>query len=65
MNSAIMTKHLRLLKILPADIQAKNVFPSAYQKMATAYIMKGDMHEAKKTLETLYNLQGDILKILP
>jgi TolA-binding protein len=30
--------------------------------LASAYIMKGDLQEAKKTLNTLYNLKGDILK---
>lgn len=36
----------------------------AYQKMATTYVKKGDMNEAKKTLDTLYNLKGDIYKDL-
>jgi predicted negative regulator of RcsB-dependent stress response len=36
--------------------------PLAYQKLASAYIMKGDLQEAQKTLATLYNLKGDILK---
>ena len=30
--------------------------------MATIYIKKGDMNEAKKTLDALYNLKGDIYK---
>jgi len=42
----------------------KRLFPSAYQKMATVYIKKGDMNEALKTLETLSALPGDILKDL-
>lgn len=40
----------------------KKLIPLAYQKMAMAYIKKGDMNEAKKTLDTLYNLKGDIYK---
>ena len=36
--------------------------PLAYQKLATAYIMKGDLQEAKKTLNTLLSLKGDIYK---
>jgi outer membrane protein assembly factor BamD (BamD/ComL family) len=30
--------------------------------MAMAYIKKGDVNEAKKTLDILYNLKGDIYK---
>jgi predicted negative regulator of RcsB-dependent stress response len=36
--------------------------PLAYQKMALAYIKKGDINGAEKTLDTLYNLKGDIFK---
>jgi predicted negative regulator of RcsB-dependent stress response len=36
--------------------------PLAYQKMALAYIKKGDLNGAEKTLDTLYNLKGDIFK---
>ena len=40
----------------------EELIPLAYQKMATIYIKKGDMNEAKKTLDTLYTLKGDIYK---
>lgn len=36
--------------------------PLAYQKMAAIYIKKGDTAEAKKTLDTLINLKGDVYK---
>lgn len=36
--------------------------PLAYQKMAMVYVKKGDINEAMKTLDTLYNLKGDIYK---
>ena len=36
--------------------------PLAYQKMALTYIKKGDLDGAKKTLNTLYGLKGDIFK---
>lgn len=36
--------------------------PLAYQKMALTYIKKGDLKEAEKTLDALYNLKGDIYK---
>ena len=36
--------------------------PLAYQMIAMAYIKKGDSNEAMKTLDTLYNLRGDIHK---
>ena len=36
--------------------------PLAYQKMATIYIKKGDINEAKKSLDLLYNLKTDIYK---
>jgi len=36
--------------------------PLAYQKMALTYIKKGDLNEAKKTLDALYSLKGDIFK---
>jgi len=38
--------------------------PLAYQKMAIVYIKKGDANEAKKTLDALYNLKGDLYKDL-
>jgi predicted negative regulator of RcsB-dependent stress response len=36
--------------------------PLAYQKTAIIYIKKGDVNEAKKTLDALYNLKTDIYK---
>lgn len=36
--------------------------PLAYQKLAMVYIKKGDVNKAMKTLDTLYNLKGDIYK---
>jgi len=36
--------------------------PLAYQKMAMVYIKKGDINEAMKTLDTLYNLNSNIYK---
>ncbi|MFZ5908261.1 MAG: tetratricopeptide repeat protein [Nitrospirota bacterium] len=42
----------------------KKFIPLAYQKMATLYIKKDDFEEAKKTLDTLNALQGDIFKDL-
>lgn len=36
--------------------------PLAYHKMATIYIQKGDINEAKKSLDLLYNLKTDIYK---
>lgn len=36
--------------------------PLAYHKMAVIYLKKGDANEAKKTLDTLYSLKGDIYK---
>ena len=36
--------------------------PLAYQKMATMYIQKGDINEARKSLDLLYNLKTDIYK---
>jgi len=36
--------------------------PLVYQKMAAIYVKKGDAGEAKKTLDTLINLKGDIYK---
>jgi predicted negative regulator of RcsB-dependent stress response len=36
--------------------------PLAYHKMATIYIQKGDIKEAKKSLDLLYNLRTDIFK---
>jgi predicted negative regulator of RcsB-dependent stress response len=40
----------------------ENFIPLAYQKMAMVYIKKGDINGAMKTLDTLYNLNGDIFK---
>jgi predicted negative regulator of RcsB-dependent stress response len=40
----------------------ENFLPLAYRKMATIYMRKGDAGEAKKTLDMLYNLKGDIYK---
>ena len=36
--------------------------PLVYQKMASIYIRKGDTDEAKKTLDALITLKGDIYK---
>lgn len=36
--------------------------PLVYQKTAMVYIKKGDINEAMKTLDILYNLKGDIYK---
>jgi tetratricopeptide (TPR) repeat protein len=36
--------------------------PLAYQKMAMAHVKKGDINEAMKTLDTLYNLNSNIYK---
>jgi len=36
--------------------------PLAYQTLASAYILKGDLSEAKKTLNALYNLKGNLFK---
>lgn len=36
--------------------------PLVYQKIAMVYIKKGNVNEAMKTLDTLYNLKGDIYK---
>jgi predicted negative regulator of RcsB-dependent stress response len=36
--------------------------PLVYRKMITIYIKKGNADEAKKTLDALYNLKGDIYK---
>ncbi len=41
---------------------AETYIPLVYQKMAAIYIKKGDTGEAKKTLDTLINLKGDIYK---
>jgi len=40
----------------------EGLIPLAYQKMAMAYLRKGDTGEAMKTLETLYNIKEDIYK---
>lgn len=40
----------------------EHFIPLAYQKMAAIYIQKGDMNEAKKSLDLLYNLKTDIYK---
>ncbi|OHE56681.1 MAG: hypothetical protein A2Z47_12290 [Thermodesulfovibrio sp. RBG_19FT_COMBO_42_12] len=36
--------------------------PLAFQKMAMVYIKKGEINEAMKTLDTLYNLNSNIYK---
>jgi len=36
--------------------------PLAYQKMSLVHIKMGNKEEAKKTLDSLYNLKGDIYK---
>ncbi|MEW6163339.1 MAG: tetratricopeptide repeat protein [Nitrospirota bacterium] len=36
--------------------------PLAYEKMAMAYLRKGDTKEAMKALEALYSIKGDIYK---
>ncbi|MBI5187800.1 MAG: tetratricopeptide repeat protein [Nitrospirae bacterium] len=36
--------------------------PLVYQKIAMVHVKKGDINEAMKTLDTLYNLKGDIYK---
>lgn len=36
--------------------------PLVYHKMAMVYIKKGDLNEAMKTLDTLYNLSSNIYK---
>ncbi len=41
---------------------AERLAPLAHQKMAMAYVRKGDVNEALKTLDTLYSLPGDIFK---
>jgi predicted negative regulator of RcsB-dependent stress response len=40
----------------------EHLAPLAYQKMAMAYIVKGDMNGALKTLDALYNLKSDMYK---
>lgn len=42
----------------------EKLVPLAYEKLAMAYERKSDTKEAMKTLETLYNLKGDIYKDL-
>lgn len=36
--------------------------PLVYQKLASAYISKGDLNEAKKALDNLYNLKSNLYK---
>jgi tetratricopeptide (TPR) repeat protein len=36
--------------------------PLAYQKMVLIYLKKGETEQAKKTLDSLYNMKGDVLK---
>ncbi len=36
--------------------------PLAYQKIALIYLKKGETEQAKRTLDNLYNLKGDVLK---
>jgi outer membrane protein assembly factor BamD (BamD/ComL family) len=40
----------------------ENFIPLVYQKMEMVYIKKGDINGAMKTLDTFYNLNGDIYK---
>jgi predicted negative regulator of RcsB-dependent stress response len=42
----------------------QKLIPLAYQKMAMAYLRKGEVNEALTALNTLYNLPGDIFKDL-
>jgi tetratricopeptide (TPR) repeat protein len=42
----------------------EDLIPLAYEKLAMSYERKGDTKEALKTLESLYNLNGDIYKDL-
>lgn len=54
---------LKTLKDFTQKYQNDEKFmPLAFQKMALTYIKKGDINEAKKTLDALYNLKGDIYK---
>jgi predicted negative regulator of RcsB-dependent stress response len=54
---------LKTLKDFTQKYQTDEKFmPLAFQKMAITYIKKGDINEAKKTLDALYNLKGDIYK---
>jgi predicted negative regulator of RcsB-dependent stress response len=54
---------LKTLKDFTQKYQTDEKFmPLAFQKMALTYIKKGDINEAKKTLDALYNLKGDIYK---
>jgi predicted negative regulator of RcsB-dependent stress response len=54
---------LKTLKDFVQKYSADERFiPLAYQKMATIYIQKGDINEAKKSLDLLYNLKTDIYK---
>ncbi|MBE0425041.1 MAG: tetratricopeptide repeat protein [Nitrospirae bacterium] len=40
----------------------ERLLPLAYQKMAMVHIKKGNAEEAMKTLDALFNLEGDIYK---
>jgi len=54
---------LKTLKDFSRKYSGEEQFlPLAYRKMATIYMRKGDTGEAKKTLDALYNLKGDIYK---
>ncbi|MEW6418452.1 MAG: tetratricopeptide repeat protein [Nitrospirota bacterium] len=54
---------LRTLKDFTQRYSKEDRFiPLAYQKMAMVYIKKGDINEAMKTLDTLYNLNSNIYK---
>jgi predicted negative regulator of RcsB-dependent stress response len=54
---------LKTLKDFTLRYSNEEMFiPLAYEKMAMAYIRKGDTKEAMKTLEALYNLKGNIYK---
>jgi len=54
------------LKILRDFIQRYSdedgLIPLVYHKMAMVYVKKGDLNEAMKTLDTLYNLGSNIYK---
>jgi len=52
---------LKNLKVFSEKYSSDEQFiPLAYQKMAILYMKKGDLNEAKKTLDALSNLKGDI-----
>jgi tetratricopeptide (TPR) repeat protein len=61
-----MDKYDDALKALKDFVQRypndKLYIPLVYQKMVLTYEKKGDMNEAGKTLDRLYNLKSDIYK---